>query len=817
MLLKPKIALLIFPIIIVQVMVLIAPSFMLYQAKFGAQMEAHISDSIAQAEHSLDRQLRALTADSLFFSENQLVNQYLRITDKNTRLNVLQDALQKQFSAFMDVHPEYVEISLLMADGSEEVAVLKEDVNNQRANEQQVLYFKTISQSSANIEITPLIDPDSRQWVLVAARKIFNQELTAQRLSPTKTVQAYLIIKINFDFLDYLFKYNSLLDNGFIMIHDARGVAIKVQGDQQVASSFLANSFAVITEQKSVQVRDWSADKGAYIIGQKKLFKGLFYTAGWPQSELQLLLRSIGLSSLLSALPVIIFSTLVLFWLLNRLFIKPILQLTLSARKMGKQRGAWTFQATSRDELSDLAETIKEMGQGLIKQKQKVHEIAYIDSLTKLPNRRQFTDDLQYHYGQTQSELPDIALLFIDLDGFKQVNDSCGHGVGDHLLVIVAERLKNVLRASDRINYTAGTAREHKIARLGGDEFTILLQGIKDRQSVEQIAERILRTLNSTMTIAGKEFVVGASIGIAIAAEYGDSAVDLLKNADTAMYEAKARGKNTYSFFNKSAAQKSIERMEIKEALRRAINNDELQLAYQPQICTKTGKMVGCEALVRWRQPEKGWIAPSVFIAIAEESGLIVPLGRQILHKACQQIKQWQEMGYATVPVWVNVSCVQLGQENMQQVIMDCLAKTALSPESLAIEVTESSIMQGTDSIVQLEKIQAAGVRIALDDFGTGYSSLSALRGLPIDELKIDKSFISGLHNSEDGKAIVSAIIAMAHQLNLQVVAEGVETAQELAFVKQKQADIIQGYYFSKALPAEEFAKKLACAVAKRA
>ncbi len=815
MLLKPKIALLIFPIIIVQIIVLIAPSFLLYQAKFGAQMEAHISDSIAQVEHSLHRQIKAIEADSLFFSENLLVNQYLR-ADKNSRLNVLQDALKKQFSAFMDAHPEYMEISLLMADGAEEVAALKEGVNNRSANEQQALYFKNISRSPADIEITPLLNPDNRQWVLVAARKIFQQEVTK---SASKNVQAYLIIKINFDFLDYLFNYNSFLNNGFIMIHDATGVPIKVQGDHQAASHFLATSFAPISSQEKVQVRDWSADEVAYLVGRKKLFKDLFYTAGWPKSELQQLLKSIALTSLLSALPVIILSTLLLFWLLNRLLIKPILQLTLNARKMGKQKGQWTFQPTSRDELSELAETIKEMGQGLIKQTQKVHETAYIDSLTKLPNRRQFTDDLEYHYGQTQSTLPDIALLFIDLDGFKQVNDSCGHGVGDHLLVIVAERLKNVLRASDRINYTAGTAttKEHKIARLGGDEFTILLQGIKDRQSVELIAGRILRTLNSTITIAGKEFVIGASIGIAIAAEYGDSAVDLLKNADTAMYEAKARGKNTYSFFNKSAAQKSIERMEIKEALRRAINNDDLQLAYQPQICTKTGKMVGCEALVRWRQPEKGWIAPSVFIAIAEESGLILPLGRQILLKACQQIKQWQEMGYVTVPVWVNVSCVQLEQENMQRVIMDCLEKTALSPESLAIEVTESSIMQGTDSIVQLEKIQAAGVRIALDDFGTGYSSLSALRGLPIDELKIDKSFINDLHNSEDGKAIVSAIIAMAHQLNLQVVAEGVESAQELAFVKQKQVDIIQGYYFSKALPAEEFAEKLAGAFAKRA
>ena len=275
------------------------------------------------------------------------------------------------------------------------------------------------------------------------------------------------------------------------------------------------------------------------------------------------------------------------------------------------------------------------------------------------------------------------------------------------------------------------------------------------------------------------------------------------------MYEAKKQGKNTYRFFSRSAALKSLKTLEIKEALRRAIDANELKIAYQPQFATDSEKILGCEALVRWKWQDKGWISPDVFIPIAESSDLIIPLGRWILLEACHQIRQWQLMGYQTIPVSVNLSNVQLAKENMPQVVQDCLAETGLRAEHLTLEVTESSIMQGHDSIAQLEKIQSEGVRIALDDFGTGYSSLSALKGLPINELKIDKSFISDLNRDKDGKAIVSAIIAMAHQLNLKVVAEGVETKEELDYLKQQKTDIIQGYYFSKPLMPNELMKLL--------
>lgn len=809
--LKPKIAVLILPIILLQIIVLVIPSFILYQKYFSEQMKEHISDSISQVQNSLQTQLGALEADSLLFSQSAVLNKYIQFEDKNMRSDYMHSEVLDEFSSFMNAHPEYIEISLLTLDGDEKVSLLNDEINNLTDKEQNSFYFQNIAGSVSDFEITPLINPDTEQWTLVLARKVFQQSLIEHSASTPKDVMGYLIVKVGFNFMDNLFKDNSLLDNGFMVIHNSKGAPVIVKGDHKVAASSTFKRFAAMTHSNKLQFTDWSVSDNSYLVGQKQLHNNLFCSIGWPKSELDNLLKNIGYSSLLNSLFVIILSTLILFWILNKLLIKPILQLSLSAQKMGQQRGQWSYQSNSRDELSDLADTIKKMGQGLLEQKQKVHEIAHIDNLTKLPNRRQFTDELESHYCDTEEALPDIALLFIDLDGFKQINDTYGHGIGDHLLVIVAQRLKNILRADDRINFAAGNSalRQHKIARLGGDEFTVLLNGIKERKAAERVAKRILNALSTTITIANREFLISASIGIALAAESGKNAVDLLKNADTAMYEAKVKGKNTYRFFNKSAALKSLKSMEIKEDLRRAINNNELQLAYQPQISTKTGRMVGCEALVRWNQPGKGWISPELFIPIAEQSGLIVSLGRWVLQQACQQIKQWQQMGYSTVPVWVNVSCIQLAREDMHQVIMDCLAETELEPGLLAVEVTESSIIQGTNSIIQLEKIQSEGIRVALDDFGTGYSSLSALRGLPIDKVKIDKSFITDLSNGEDGKAIVSAIIAMAHQLNLQVVAEGIETAEELDFLEQSNADIIQGYYFNKPLLTNEFTEKL--------
>lgn len=779
---------------------------MLYQQYFGEQIKKQINDSIVQTQNALDSQLNALKANSDIFARSIVLNRYLLTEDENIRFNVMHRVLLKEFAAFMAVHPEYLEVSLIMPDGYEEVSSVNQGGINVTDEEVDTHYFKNIVESTSNIEINTFINPDTGKWALIAARKIFQQNTIEQSSSSEKIIKGYLIIKTSFDFISKSFKDNSLISSGFAVIHNAKGISIVNYPVHQLEFN---GQLKILNDKKysnSSQTSTWLLnDKAYYLVGQRKLMDNLFLTLGWSKSELNPLLKNIAYTTMQYSLIIIILSSFLLFWVLNKQLIIPILKLSLAARKMGHE-GTWVFQSKSKDELNDLANTINEMGKSLIKQKQKVHDIAYIDSLTQLPNRRQFTDDLEYQYGNADDVLPNIALLFIDLDGFKEINDTSGHAAGDQLLILVANRLNNVLRASDKVS--TSTVANHHIARLGGDEFTIILKGVQDRNAAAQVSQRILKAFSRAFKINDRDFLIGTSIGIALATECGESAVELLKNADSAMYEAKKNGKNTYSFYNKSAALKSLKHIEMKEELRRAIDNNELSLVYQPQINIESGEMVGCEALIRWKNPSKGWIPPNVFIPIAEASGLILSLGRWVLLEACHQMKQWQLMGYAVVPVWVNVSNIQLNKEDMHEVIMACLKETGLSKNLLGIEITESSIMQGAESIVQLEKIQSAGINIALDDFGTGYSSLSALRGLPIDKLKIDKSFITDL-NSDDGQTIVAAIIAMAHQLHLKVVAEGVEKAEELMFLKQKKVDIIQGFYFSKPLPANDFIKKL--------
>lgn len=609
-------------------------------------------------------------------------------------------------------------------------------------------------------------------------------------------------------------------------MYDNKGQLILKTGDASITTSALESLFQKEQHGSGTYIHQISVNNNTYVTVSSQLADNLNYSIAWPNSELHQVLLSLGYTSIINGLILLVASMLLVYWVLNRKLIRPIHDLSLSAMNLGKGEEVWGFKSNSNDEISSLADAIKEMGFGLIRQTQQLHDLAYIDGLTKLPNRHQMLEDLNQQYSQIKlGSHGEIALLFLDLDEFKHINDTMGHEAGDKILTAVANRLKYALSTVDSANtpnltkpkavnntIVADNKNEqsnYQLCRLGGDEFTVLLPNIKDRHDVEQVAELILHAFHDPFRIADREFRLGVSVGIALASESGESTSDLLKNADIAMYDAKKEGKNTYRFFSRSSALKSLKEMEIKEDLHHALYNNELTLAFQPQISIEDNTLAGCEALLRWKHPDKGWIRPDIFIPIAEQSGLIAPLGRWVILETCRQIKRWQKAGYQVPRVSINVSSVQFAKENMHRVIVQSLKDTGISTKYLAVEVTESSIMQGADSIAQLEKIQAEGIRIALDDFGTGYSSLSALRGLPIDELKIDKSFVSDLSSGSDGKAIVSAIIAMAHQLGLEVVAEGVETKEELDFLKQKSAEIIQGYYFSKPLTKDEFTEQL--------
>ncbi len=423
-----------------------------------------------------------------------------------------------------------------------------------------------------------------------------------------------------------------------------------------------------------------------------------------------------------------------------------------------------------------------------------VNHLAYHDALTDLPNRRLFADQLEQRTDLARRKGQPLALLFLDLDRFKLVNDSLGHEMGDLLIQSVAQRLSGAVRKSDIVG------------RLGGDEFTVIVEGVTSAQDAALIAQKLIDTLSEPFTLDSREIFVTASVGIALYPFDGDQSGTLLKNADTAMYRAKERGRNGYQFYTAEMSARAMERLALENNLRRALERDELLLHYQPQVRLDSGDLIGLEALVRWNHPDLGLVPPGEFIPLAEETGLIVPVGEWVLRQACRQARAWREAGRETLRVAVNLSGRQLRQQNLVEVIRQILEESDLPPGGLELELTESSIMHKDKlTISTLWALHEMGIRLSIDDFGTGYSNLGYLKRFPIDTLKIDRSFVRDITADPDDAAITTAIIAMAHNLKIDVVAEGVETEEQKAFLRERGCDAIQGFLIGRPMPAESW------------
>jgi diguanylate cyclase (GGDEF)-like protein/PAS domain S-box-containing protein len=429
---------------------------------------------------------------------------------------------------------------------------------------------------------------------------------------------------------------------------------------------------------------------------------------------------------------------------------------------------------------------------------ERVQFLAYYDALTGLPNRTLLQDRLTKALASARRQKCKVALLFLDLDRFKIINDSLGHSFGDLLLQEVAERLKRFAREQDTV------------ARLGGDEFLIVLTALKDVGDAAVAAERIMNAMTTACVIQCRSLSIGCSLGISIFPEHGTDGETLIKNADTAMYCAKDGGRNNFQFFTADMNAQAVERLTLENSLRLALGREELFLVYQPQMDIATGRITGLEALLRWQHPELGLVPPDKFIRIAENSGLIMPIGEWVLRTACRQARKWQDEGLPAVPVAVNVSAVQFRQEDFCEVIRRVLHETGLAPQYLELELTESLLLSNADvTLSVLQELNAMGLTLAIDDFGTGYSSLSYLKQFPVSKLKIDRSFVRDIAVNPDDAAITTAIISMAKSLHLKVIAEGVEDEAQMSFLRAHQCGEIQGYYFSKPLAVDKVADKL--------
>ena len=458
----------------------------------------------------------------------------------------------------------------------------------------------------------------------------------------------------------------------------------------------------------------------------------------------------------------------------------------------GKEKPIWINRRLVRFG-EGLAVTLRDISDAKFHE-QALSKMANTDALTGLPNRHWMQTYLPTALEQAKKNNTLLTVLFIDLDNFKNINDTLGHDVGDDLLKAVATRIKAQLRPGDNA------------VRLGGDEFTVISEGYDGRVHVTPLAERIMTALATPFHLkSGHTHTVSASIGISIYQEDGLSPDSLLKHADIAMYEAKAKGKARYQFYQPHMMDRLVERLDNEKSLRRAIDADEFIFYYQPKARTETGEITGLEALVRWNHPAKGLVSPAEFIPFAEQSNLILELGQLILDKACQQIKQWQTLGLPVVPVSVNVSAHQLNYETLLDCLKAALERTGIDVSLLELELTESSmVMESSAALRQLEEVKSLGIRLAIDDFGTGYSSMSQLQKLNMDVLKIDQSFTRALEPGREGEAFFMAMISMAHVLGMSVVAEGVETARQLHTLQALSCDEVQGFLVSRPIAADE-------------
>lgn len=426
-----------------------------------------------------------------------------------------------------------------------------------------------------------------------------------------------------------------------------------------------------------------------------------------------------------------------------------------------------------------------------------LQRIAFLDGLTQLPNRMLLADRLGQAIARSGRDGQVIALLFVDLDGFKTVNDSLGHQAGDQVLKQVAARISAIIRASETV------------ARIGGDEFVVLVEAFKDRAELAMLAQRITGAVSVPISLENDEVLLSASIGIAMYPDDASNESELLARADAAMYNAKASGKNTYCFHDAATTVSAVGVMTELRDLRQAVGRNEFELFYQPKIGLNGTELMGVEALIRWRHPKRGLVPPNNFIPLAERFGLIAQIGSWVINEACRQMRAWLDQGWV-IPVAVNVSVQQLRQPELISQISEALTRHNIEPRNLTLELTESGAMDDAPRTLEfLNSIEALGVKIAIDDFGTGYSSLSYLRRFRINELKIDGSFVQDVEHSEDARSIVAAVIQMAHSLNLRVVAEGVETLRQSEFLSSMKCDELQGYLFSRPIPTSELEQML--------
>jgi diguanylate cyclase (GGDEF)-like protein len=802
--LQSKILSLLIPLIILPILVLGWVSYSLLMDDARSRTFYQSTTLLEQIESQTEAQLRTARANASLFANTALVKQYIETpSTSENRVRLKQQVMDLLYN-YQLAYPEYYEIRILTSDGREQLRSKLGNTVNRTTNESSSNYFIEARNNPGIIYTTFFYNLDNKKTALLVSKPLF---LPEKNDSEQKQLYGYLMLTISLDFLHTYTGNRDADHKGETFFTDGEGVILFHHTPDLVGkrlSSELFNSARQNADGTRLTTGRYQGDGADF--QTIKLHDRLFAFVVHQENELTDKSISLGWTVTLITSTAILLATAFLFGILRKLLISPVRKLKLAASEIGKGQVLAPIDINSDDEIGELATTFREMGKNLHHYHEQVRYVAYHDSLTGLPNRLMFKNYLNRATAEARRNMQGLAILFLDLDNFKRINDTLGHQSGDKLLEAFSDRLSRYLREADIVSRSTPDEASRIIARLAGDEFTILLPNISGPGEPQQVAKRILASLAEPFVISMQELYVSSSIGIAIYPEDGETSGELLKNADIAMYHAKKLGRNNFQYYSKKLNEETAEKLKIEGKLRHALDNNSLELHYQPQVNMDTGDISGVEALLRWSDPDLGRIPPDVFIPIAEEFGLIVKISEWIIGEACQTAQEWTLLFKQPITMSINISAVHFNDHSLIDVIAQALKSSGLDPECLELELTETSILQDLSQASEtLEAFKSMGLKLALDDFGTGYSSLSYLMKLPFDKLKIDQSFIRNLKTETKGTAIVSAIISMSHSLGMSVIAEGVEEEEHMRILLPMHCDQVQGYYISRPLPAGKF------------
>jgi predicted signal transduction protein with EAL and GGDEF domain len=755
--LRTKILLLLIPLIILPMLAMGWIAYSELNEKSKQTAFAEMQASIDHLAGHLGLEVETALANIELFANHTLIKKYILTSDEEERYTLLQAPALRVLASFQDAFPNYYEIRILLPDGYEDIRRTSvSSLDNLTEEEDENPLFMAMRQAGDSVSSMIFHNPDNGELALFVGKPLILRDAAIDPTGTAPVLRGYLALTIGLEELVSHVSSDVIGKSGYLLVTDRQGNPLIQPETVAVEKTVLRDTLDTIAGRPSRDkpVKTVFNGHSSFITGIT-LLENLYLLAVLPEQEITDIRYRLALSVVAIMLVTILVTAGTLFLVLQRLVINPIHRLGVLAREIGRGN-------------LDMESGLNDMSGSLRKSDEQIRYVAYHDTLTGLPNRAMFQEYLSHVIAHARRNQKQFALLFLDIDDFKRINDTLGHETGDLLLQEITERLAKCLRDTDYVARMGGfDDPDEFLARLGGDEFIILLPDISNQHAPGALAHRLIEALSQPVSLSDHEFYVSASIGITLYPADGKQGSELVKNADVAMYHAKELGKNNYQYY-----------LESMNTL--------------------------------------GLIPPDTFIPVAENSGLILPIGEWVIKEACRQNKAWQKPGLEKIVVSVNVSGIQFARQNVPDVIDAALRESRLDPRYLEAEITESVIMSQPDRAVeQLSALKELGVGIALDDFGTGYSSFSYLHRFPIDTLKIDRSFISDICKITEHAEIVAAIIAMSHILKLRVIAEGVEAEEQLNLLADKGCDVIQGYLISRPLPAEEVTQLLAKATLK--